>query len=123
MTFLGESVIMRFTEVNFMPEAISSGNFDQEVLKAPLPVLVDFWAPWCGPCRMVSPIVEAIEKKFENKLKTVKVNTDENQELASQFKITGIPTLIVFKGGKEVDRIVGYVPQEALASQVVKHLS
>lgn len=106
-----------------MSEPVTVSSFDQEVLQASLPVLVDFWAPWCGPCRMVSPIVEAIGKKYEGKLKVVKVNTDENQQLASDYRITGIPTLIVFKGGKEIDRIVGYLPQEALSTQVAKHLA
>ena len=105
-----------------MANAVTTNDFDQEVLKASLPVLADFWAPWCGPCRMVSPIVESIGKKFETQLKVVKVNTDENQQLASDYRITGIPTLIIFKGGKEVDRIVGYVPQETLSNQVSKHL-
>jgi len=101
-----------------MVAEISSANFDSEVVKSNVPVLVDFWAPWCGPCRMVSPVVEAISKDFEGKLKAVKVNTDENTEIAGQFGITGIPTLIFFKGGKEVDRIVGFLPKERLAEKV-----
>jgi thioredoxin 1 len=101
-----------------MVAEISSNNFDSEVVKSNLPVLVDFWAPWCGPCRMVSPVVEAISKDFEGKLKAVKVNTDENTEIAGQFGITGIPTLIFFKGGQEVDRVVGFMPKERLTDKV-----
>jgi thioredoxin 1 len=97
---------------------ISSANFDSEVVKSNIPVLVDFWAPWCGPCRMVSPVVEAISKDFEGKLKAVKVNTDENTEISAKFGITGIPTLIFFKGGQEVDRVVGFLPKERLAEKV-----
>jgi thioredoxin 1 len=105
-----------------MVAEISSSNFDSEVVKSNLPVLVDFWAPWCGPCRMVSPVVEAISKDFEGKLKAVKVNTDENTEIAGQFGITGIPTLIFFKGGQEVDRVVGFMPKERLAEKVTSVL-
>jgi thioredoxin 1 len=101
-----------------MVAEISSANFDSEVVKSNVPVLVDFWAPWCGPCRMVSPVVEAISKDFEGKLKAVKVNTDENTEIAGQFGITGIPTLIFFKGGQEVDRVVGFLPKERLTDKV-----
>jgi thioredoxin 1 len=101
-----------------MVAEISSANFDSEVVKSNVPVLVDFWAPWCGPCRMVSPVVEAISKDFEGKLKAVKVNTDENTEISAQFGITGIPTLIFFKGGQEVDRVVGFMPKERLTDKV-----
>jgi len=98
--------------------SVTDANFKSEVLDNAMPVLVDFWAPWCGPCRMVSPVVEAIGAKYASTLKTVKLNTDENMGTASAYQITGIPTLIVFKGGKEVERIVGYMPQDALEGRL-----
>jgi len=102
---------------------ISQDTFDAEVLKSELPVLVDFWAPWCGPCKMVSPVVESISKDFAEKLKAVKINTDENPEISGQMGITGIPTLIFFKGGQEIDRIVGFLPKDKMTEKVSAILS
>ena len=94
-----------------MAEAVTSATWDQEVLKAPGLVLVDFWAVWCGPCRMVAPIVDEIAKDYDGKLKVVKLNTDENPDIAGKYQIRGIPTLMFFKGGQTVDQVVGAVPK------------
>jgi thioredoxin 1 len=87
---------------------ITEQNFDSEVIKSTLPVLIDFWAPWCGPCKMIGPVVEELAKEYAGKLKVGKVNTDENLNLASKFQITSIPCLLIFKGGKPIERIVGF---------------
>jgi len=100
-----------------LPE-VSTANFDAEVVKANMPVLVDFWAPWCGPCRMVAPIVEAAAEEFKGKMKFVKLNTDQSPDLAGKFQIMGIPCLIFFSAGKEVDRVVGFLTKEALAQKI-----
>lgn len=97
-------------------------NFDQEVLQSDTPVLVDFWAPWCGPCRIVSPIVEQIADEYQGKLKVVKLNTDENQNVAIQYGIRSIPTLGIFKDGQVVDAVIGAVPKEHLEDKLKPHL-
>ncbi len=98
-------------------------NFDTEVLNSELPVLVDFWAPWCGPCRMVGPVVEELADQYQGKLKVVKVNTDENQEISMRYGIRSIPTLGVFKGGQIVDGVIGAVSKQALESKVLPHMN
>jgi thioredoxin 1 len=92
----------------------TDNNFKSEVLESEEPVLVDFWAEWCGPCRMVGPIVEKLSDVYAGKLKVGKLNVDENSGTPQQYGVQGIPTLIVFKGGKDVDRIVGYQPEDKL---------
>ncbi len=104
-------------------QEVNMSNFDLEVLKSNIPVLVDFWAPWCGPCRMVAPVVEAISNEFKGKLKVVKLNTDDNPQIAAKYQIMGIPTLMFFKNGNMVDRIVGYLDQKALSAKVKEVLS
>lgn len=106
-----------------MAEAVTSATWEQEVLKASSLVLVDFWAVWCGPCRMVAPIVDEISKEYAGKLKVLKLNTDENPDVASKYKIMGIPTLMFFKDGKTVDQVVGAVPKSQLKSKVDSLLS
>ncbi len=98
-------------------------NFDQEVLNADVPVMVDFWAPWCGPCRMIAPVVEEIAKEYQGKLKVVKVNTDENQQVAVKYGIRSIPTIGLFKNGEVVDAIIGAVPKQMIEGKIKPHLS
>ena len=104
-------------------EQVTDSTFEQEVLKSEVPVLVDFWAPWCGPCRMVAPVVEEIAEQYEGQIKVVKVNTDENPQIASQYGIRSIPTLMIFKGGDKVDMVVGAVPKTTLANTLEKYLA
>lgn len=91
-------------------------SFRSEVIESTVPVLVDFWAPWCAPCRMVAPVIEAIAEKMDSKVKFVKLNTDENQKTAIDYQIMGIPTLLIFKDGQEAERIVGFRPQQEIES-------
>lgn len=102
--------------------AVTDSSFKQEVLESDVPVLVDFWAPWCGPCRMVAPVVDEIAEQYDGKVKVVKVNTDENPSVASQYGIRSIPTLMIFKGGQRVDMVVGAVPKTTLANTLEKYL-
>ena len=101
---------------------VTDRNFKQEVLESEVPVLVDFWAPWCGPCRMVAPVVEEISDQYDGQVKVVKVNTDENPNVASQYGIRSIPTLMIFKGGQRVDMVVGAVPKTTLSNTLEKYL-
>jgi thioredoxin 1 len=101
---------------------VTDTSFKDEVLESDLPVLVDFWAPWCGPCRMVAPVVEEIAQQYEGQVKVVKLNTDENPNVASQYGIRSIPTLMIFKGGQRVDMVVGAVPKTTLADTLKKYL-
>jgi len=101
---------------------IDDKNFKQEVLKEDLPVLVDFWAEWCGPCRMVAPVVEQIAKEYEGKLKVCKLNVDGAPKTASNYGIMSIPTLMIFKKGKVVDKIIGALPKSELETTIKKHV-
>ena len=102
---------------------VTDGNFESEVLKSNLPVLVDFWAEWCGPCRMIGPVVEEIEKELNGKLKVAKINVDEAQGLAASYNVMSIPTLMIFKGGQIVEQMVGAMPKVSLLAKIRPHLS
>jgi thioredoxin 1 len=108
-----------------MSDAVLTGtdaNFDAEVLKSDLPVLVDFWAPWCGPCLMVAPAIEEIAEAHKGKLKVVKMNVDENGQMPQTYGVMAIPTLILFKGGELKEKAVGVLPKAKLLDLITKHI-
>ncbi len=102
---------------------VTDATFEQEVIHSPIPVLVDFWAPWCGPCRMVAPVVDEVAKEFEGRVKVVKLNTDDNPKTANEYGIRSIPTLMIFKGGQKVDVVMGAVPKTTLVKALQQQLS
>lgn len=105
-----------------MEQTLTDSNFEQEVLKAETPVFVDFWAPWCGPCRAMGPVVEELAKELEGRVKIGKLNVDENAETSGQYSIMSIPTFVMFKGGKAVEKISGGMPKERLREFIEKNL-
>ena len=102
---------------------VSDNSFESDVLKSDRPVLVDFWAQWCAPCRMLAPTVEAVAEKYAESATVVKLNVDDNPEVSQRYGIKGIPTLILFKNGKEEERVVGATSKEAIARMIDKHVS
>jgi thioredoxin 1 len=102
---------------------VSQANFQSEVLASEQPVLVDFWADWCGPCKMLAPVVEKVAQQYSGRIRFVKLDTDRNPGLAGEYHVSGIPCLILFKNGQAVDRIVGFVPERAITSMLEKHLA
>jgi thioredoxin 1 len=110
---------------DFMAEGIqnvTTATWDKEILESDGLIMVDFWAVWCGPCRIIAPTVEELAKEYAGKLKVAKLNTDENPEIASKYKIMGIPTIILFKNGEKVDQVVGAVPKSQLKSMIDTHI-
>ncbi len=103
-------------------QEISESQFDQEVLQATLPVLVDFWAPWCGPCKMLGPVLEEVAAANDSRLKIVKVNVDENPDLAQKYEVMGIPAMFLFKGGQVIDSFTGAMSRQALSDKIDKYI-
>ncbi|MBD3425773.1 MAG: thioredoxin [Candidatus Omnitrophica bacterium] len=101
---------------------VNDANFKEVVLESDVPVLVDFWAEWCGPCRMIAPLVEEIAKEYQGRVKVCKMNVEEAQSTASEYGIMNIPTLIVFKGGQIAEKVIGVVPKSDIVSRLDRHL-
>lgn len=101
---------------------VGDSNFESEVIQSDVPVLVDFWAPWCAPCRMIAPIVEELSKEYAGKVKVAKMNVDENRAVPQKYNVMSIPTLLLFKGGQTIDQVVGAVPKTHLENLIKKSL-
>lgn len=110
------------TDTNSAVKQISDSDFDSAVLKSPTPVLIDFWAPWCGPCRIVGPVVDELSSEYQGKVAMVKINVDENPMIAQQLGVSSIPTLMIFKGGQLADRVLGALPKAELKKFIERNL-
>ncbi len=101
---------------------VNNENLEEEIINSKVLVVADFWAPWCGPCRKLGPVLDAIEESFEGKMKLVKINADENLEIMKKFSVSGLPSILVFKNGEAVERMVGLIPKSSILSNIEKHL-
>jgi len=101
---------------------VNDSTFEQEVVNSSELTIVDFWAPWCGPCRKLGPVLDEVGQEFEGKIKIVKLNTDENLKTAKEYSVSGLPTLLLFKDGQAVERLVGLMPKTTIVSNIEKHL-
>ncbi|MGK2856162.1 MAG: thioredoxin [Thermoanaerobaculia bacterium] len=110
------------TDTKSAVKQIGDSDFDAAVLKSPTPVLIDFWAPWCGPCRIVGPVVDELSSEYEGKVSMVKINVDENPMVAQQLGVSSIPTLMIFKGGQLADRVLGALPKAELKKFIERNL-
>jgi thioredoxin 1 len=106
-----------------MVTEINDQNFESEVIKSAIPVVVDFWAPWCGPCRMIAPVTEKLSEEYANKIKFCKLNVDENPEMSQKYRVMSIPLLLLFKDGQQVDGILGAVPESIIQPKIKALLS
>ena len=104
------------------PTHITDDTFEAEVIQSNMPAIVDFWAPWCAPCHMIAPILEEIAADYDGQLKVAKLDVDQNPKVATQFGVMSIPTMILFKDGEAVERLIGYMPKERLLEKVTSHL-
>jgi len=106
-----------------LPGPVNDSTWEELVLQSPVPVLVDFWAPWCGPCRMIAPIIDEISAEYGDKIRAVKLNTDESPQVATEYGIRSIPTVMVFKNGVKVDSVIGAVPKATIVQTIEKYLN
>jgi len=104
------------------PTHVTDDTFEAEVIQSNMPAIVDFWAPWCAPCHMIAPILEEIAADYDGQLKVAKLDVDQNPQVATQFGVMSIPTMILFKDGEAVERLIGYMPKERLLEKITPHL-